>query len=146
MTNKIIETRKNANKLLPEILKILINCINNDISFIKCRVKSVDSIYKKMKKLNIDFEEVYDFIGYCVVVNDTNSCYKTLEEIINSNKIVIKEVVDYIKVPADSNKYQAIHIRCQYKNLPLEIQIRSIEMNNKAERDYISYKAGKFEI
>ena len=36
-------------------------------------------------------EEVYDFIGYCVVVNDTNSCYKTLEEIINSNKIVIKE-------------------------------------------------------
>lgn len=146
MTDKIIETRKNANNLLPEILKILINCISNDISFIRCRVKSIDSIYKKMKILNIDFEEVYDFIGYCVVVKDTDSCYKTLEEIVNSNKIIINEVVDYIKEPADSNKYQAIHIRCQYKNLPLEIQIRSIEMNNKAERDYIAYKDGKFEI
>lgn len=146
MIEKIIETRKKAHNLLPEILEILINNISNDISFIKCRVKSIDSICKKMQKLNVSFEEIYDFIGFCVVVNDTESCYSTLKEIVENNKFTKKEIVDYIKEPADSNLYQAIHIRCQYKNLPLEIQIRSIDMNNKAEKEYSDYKCGNFEI
>lgn len=86
-----------------------------------------------MDKFKIDFSGVYDFIGFCIVVNDTDACYKTLEQIKNANIITINTIVDYIKNPADANKYQAIHIRSEYKQLLLEIQIRSIEMNNKAE-------------
>ena len=100
-----------------------------------------------MEYLNTNFDGVYDFIGFCIVVKDKAACYKALDEIKNASKsITINEVVDYIKQPADANKYQAIHIRSTYKNFLLEIQIRSIEMNNKAERDYLAYKDGKFEI
>lgn len=146
MNKDIFQLRKEAISLLPEILQILLIAISSDISFVRCRVKSVESINKKIEKFKINLSEVYDLIGFCIVVNDIDECYKTLEQIKNINEITINETIDYIKNPADANKYQAIHIRSKYKQFLLEIQIRSIEMNNKAERDYLAYKRGDFDV
>ena len=147
MIMKTLEIERNKAKILiPKIMKILLKNINTEISFIKCRIKSINSINNKIEKNKNSFKDIYDFIGFCIVVENKKDCYKVLEEIKKIKNINIRKICDYIKNPADKNKYQAIHVRCIYKGYSLEIQIRSIEMNLKAENDHEDYKLGKFEL
>ena len=97
------------------------------------RPKHVFSIYKKMKDLERDFQEIYDIRGVRIIVNSIKDCYATLDVIHNLWESIREEFDDYIANPK-SNGYRSIHttvLGSQKK--PLEIQIRTQEMHQIAE-------------
>ena len=137
--------RKEATAALPDIMRLILTSIDGfEFKFIRCRIKPIESINEKMKTLDVGIEGIYDLIGFCIVIPNESNCYDILECIKKSRDISVYNVRDYIEEPADLNKYQAIHIHFKHKELFGEIQVRTIDMNIKAERDYREYKKGMF--
>jgi GTP pyrophosphokinase len=97
------------------------------------RPKHIYSIYKKMQRKGVDFEEVYDVRAVRVIVKDKPTCYYTLGIIHNLWKPVPGQFDDYIATPKD-NLYQSLHTSVLYDDgRPLEVQIRTPEMHAAAE-------------
>lgn len=97
------------------------------------REKQLYSIYKKMKIKKRSLEEVADVYGFRIIVNDVNNCYRLLGIIHGLYKPMPGRFKDYIAIPR-INGYQSLHTTLFGPNgLPLEIQIRTIEMNRLAE-------------
>jgi len=141
MKKEIEKIRMQAIALLPNILNIL--CSNIDISnitFFKFRIKSFESYINRMRRMNLKLNEVDDLIGFCVVTENENKCYELRDQIKKINEIEIINEKDYIKSPCGINFYQAIHIKYKYKEILGEIQIKTVEMYNKAESTYSLYK------
>jgi len=106
----------------------------HDINFeIYGRPKSFYSIYKKMLKKNVDFEQIYDLIALRIIVNDIKECYEVLGIIHNVFKPITQEFDDYIANPK-SNMYQSLHtIVIMPDGKKAEFQIRTKEMDKIAE-------------
>lgn len=98
------------------------------------RTKGLYSIYTKMKKQHINFDDVYDKIGFRIIVNDVASCYQALGIIHSHWKPAgTGKIKDYIALPKQ-NGYKSLHttiIGPQGKRI--EIQIRTAEMHEVAE-------------
>ena len=91
------------------------------------------SLYKKMKRQHLSFQEVMDFYSYRVVVEGVDTCYRVLGAIHNLYRPVPEHFRDYIAIPK-SNGYQALHTTLfGPAGSPIEIQIRTTEMDSKAE-------------
>jgi GTP pyrophosphokinase len=102
------------------------------------RVKNPYSIYKKLRKKDKNYvTELYDIFALRVIVNSDAECYQTLG-IIHKNWIPLsRRFKDYIAVPK-SNGYQSLHTTIvglcpNLHNQPIEIQIRTRDMNDTAE-------------
>ena len=105
-----------------------------DIKFrIKGRAKHFFSIYGKMERKNLSVEQIYDLIAIRVLVKDVATCYAALG-IIHATWVPIPgQFDDYIANPK-SNMYQSLHTTViGPAGEPLEIQIRTEEMNRFAE-------------
>lgn len=97
------------------------------------RAKHFYSIFLKMKRLNKDFEEIYDITALRVIVPTLEECYTVLGIIHSIFKPIPGQFDDYIAMPK-TNRYQSLHTNVIGPNgLPLEIQIRTKEMNETAE-------------
>lgn len=98
------------------------------------RAKYFNSIYKKMKKYNKNFDEIYDLIAIRIIVKTIPECYTVLNEIVLKHwKLKTGRLKDYIKDPKDNN-YQSIHATVETNERKLiEIQIRTREMHITAE-------------
>ncbi|MDD3178114.1 MAG: TGS domain-containing protein [Candidatus ainarchaeum sp.] len=98
------------------------------------RYKSVGSFYEKIylsRKISID--KVFDVYAIRLIYDTKKYCYLVLNKIKKKFKeFPNSKVNDFIKNPKE-NGYQSIHIRIEINNYPIEIQIRTIEMNNTAE-------------
>ncbi len=137
----------NKEKFLDDIReKILGRLVDLNISTeILARKKNAYSIYKKMKKKKISFKAVYDIYGLRVVTKTIDDCYRILGACHNFYKPIPGKFKDYIAIPK-SNGYQAIHtVLFGPKAVPIEVQIRTLEMDHFAESGIAShwqYKSG----
>ncbi|HXE57190.1 MAG TPA: bifunctional (p)ppGpp synthetase/guanosine-3',5'-bis(diphosphate) 3'-pyrophosphohydrolase [Gemmatimonadales bacterium] len=97
------------------------------------RPKHLWSIYRKMKKRNKPFDEIYDLMAVRVIVRTVPECYHVLG-IIHHNWTPIQErIKDYIASPK-SNAYQSLHTTIFGPGGQLfEVQIRTQEMHRTAE-------------
>ena len=103
------------------------------------RTKGLYSIYQKMLGKGLRLHEVYDLFAVRIVVKDTLSCYKALGIIHQLYSPIAENFKDYIALPK-SNGYQSLHTVVQTNNkIRLEIQIRTQEMNEYAEKGIASH-------
>ena len=115
--NKLKETMKEAN----------ISCE------ISGREKTPFSIWRKMQKKNITFEQLADIMAFRVVVKSVPECYQALGIIHNKYLVVPNRFKDYISTPKP-NQYQSLHTAViGPQNHRIEIQIRTNDMHNIAE-------------
>ncbi len=103
------------------------------------REKHLYSIYKKMAEKHLSFSEVLDIYGFRVIVNDIPSCYVALGSLHSLYKPIPGKFKDYIAIPK-ANGYQSLHNTLLGPfGLPIEIQIRTFEMNRIAEDGVASH-------
>lgn len=97
------------------------------------REKELFSIYNKMKNKKRYLDEVVDVFGFRIVVSNVNDCYKLLGVVHNLYKPMPGRFKDYIAIPR-INGYQSLHTTLfGPKGLPIEIQIRTKDMDRVAE-------------
>ncbi len=105
---------------------------------IPCRVegreKSIYSIYHKMREKSLSFREVYDLYAFRIVTHSESHCYQALGVAHSLFKPRPGSFKDYIALPKP-NGYQSLHtVLTSPYNVPIEIQIRTEEMDMVAEK------------
>jgi (p)ppGpp synthase/HD superfamily hydrolase len=105
--------------------------ITADISY---RVKEPYSILQKLTRNSVKIEELTDIVGFRIIVNEEDECYTALKLIQEIYKVIPEKYRDYIDKPK-TNGYRSLHtvILLGSYGLPVEIQIRTMEMHNIAE-------------
>ncbi|MEM4267990.1 MAG: bifunctional (p)ppGpp synthetase/guanosine-3',5'-bis(diphosphate) 3'-pyrophosphohydrolase [Candidatus Woesearchaeota archaeon] len=124
--------REAKTKEIIEIIKKRLKEVNIDAEVFG-RAKYFYSIYKKMKKQGVDFNEIYDLIAIRIITKDVPTCYAALGVVHDLWKPVPKRFKDYIATPK-ANGYQSLHTTVVGTHGKiLEVQIRSEEMHRYAE-------------
>lgn len=112
------------------------------------REKHIYSVYRKMKRNRLNFQDIYDVYGLRVIVDSVDNCYRTLGIVHNVYKPVPDKFKDYIAIPK-VNGYQSLHTTLfTHFGVPVEIQIRTEEMDQVANAGIAAhwlYKAGQTE-
>ena len=100
---------------------------------VKARVKSPYSIFSKIQRKSIALEQLSDMIGFRVIVQSLEECYRTVGIIHTQWKVVPGRFKDYISVPKH-NDYRSIHTTIVGPSRQrVELQIRTEEMDRIAE-------------
>ena len=103
------------------------------------REKKPFSIWRKIQNKKISLEHLTDIIGFRVIVNSVEDCYKTLGILHSIYSAIPFKFKDYISTPK-INKYQSIHTAIiGPKKQRIEIQIRTHQMHDFAERGIASH-------
>jgi RelA/SpoT family (p)ppGpp synthetase len=112
---------------------------NNINSKIYGRGKTPFSIWRKVQKKRVSLEQITDIIGFRIILDDIDDCYKTLGILHKQWNCIPGKFKDYISSPK-INGYKSIHTSVigSYKK-PIEIQIRTREMHDFAERGIASH-------
>jgi GTP pyrophosphokinase len=134
--NALIEPqRKKAEKELEKVeagLRELLKA-NGIPADIYSRVKRPYSIYTKMKKRAVAFDQVYDFLALRLITDSERNCYAALGLIHQKWPHLPQRFRDFIAMPKP-NLYQALHTTIITENRQtLEVQIRTQDMHNLAE-------------
>jgi GTP pyrophosphokinase len=97
------------------------------------RPKHIYSIWRKMQKKHLRFDQLYDVRAVRIIVDTLEKCYEVLSLIQESGTVLSKEYDDYIAKPKP-NGYQSLHtVLVGKRGKPLEIQIRTRAMHDFAE-------------
>ena len=105
---------------------------------IKWRLKSIPSIYAKMKAQNVPFEEVYDLMAArviisCALKDEQECCWSVYSAITNIYDPMAERLRDWITQPK-STGYESLHTTVKYDDkLWFEVQIRTTRMDDIAE-------------
>lgn len=107
----------------------------NGIEFeINGRVKSIYSLYKKLKKVDGNIDDIYDLMALRIIVKNKEQCYRVLGILHAMYQPMISRIKDYIAVPKP-NGYQSLHTTVITPNEHIvEFQIRTYGMHDYAER------------
>jgi GTP pyrophosphokinase len=135
IAQNLAATRAERERQMQGIIDLLIKMLADAgiTAEITGRSKHIYSIYRKMVEKQKPFELVRDLRGVRLIVPDIPSCYAALGIIHTHWRPIPNEFDDYIAAPKD-NFYQSIHTAIIYDDgKPLEVQIRTPEMNQNAE-------------
>ena len=105
------------------------------------REKSPYSIWEKMHRRNMEFEQLSDLMAFRVVVATKGDCYAALGAVHSAYPVIAGRFKDYISTPK-SNGYQSLHTGVtlrEPRNQKIEIQIRTPDMNDVAENGVASH-------
>ena len=103
------------------------------------REKTPFSIWRKIQNKKISLEHLTDIVGFRVIVDSIEGCYKTLGILHSKYSAIPFKFKDYISTPK-INKYQSIHTAIiGPKKQRIEIQIRTHQMHDFAERGIASH-------
>ncbi len=135
-TKKLMDSRlKKSERKLRNVRKEVDQHLTNEKipHQIDGRVKSIYSLYKKMKRVpNID--DIYDLMALRIIVDDVATCYLVLGELHSIYEPMVDRIKDYITKPKP-NGYQSLHTTIITKSgQAVEFQIRTHEMHDYAER------------
>lgn len=132
---RLEKTRKEREKTLGRISKTLKSGLQQyHIPFIQVtgREKHLYSIYRKIKVRHISIREIMDVYAFRILVDDIDACYRALGVVHRLFKPVPGRFKDYIAIPK-ANGYQSLHtILFGTHGIPLEVQIRTVEMDKTA--------------
>ncbi|WP_440633415.1 RelA/SpoT family protein [Candidatus Pelagibacter sp. HIMB1485] len=103
------------------------------------REKTPFSIWRKVQKKRVSLEQITDIIGFRIILDTIDNCYKTLGIFHKKWNCIPGKFKDYISSPK-INGYKSIHTSVIGSNKkPIEIQIRTKEMHDFAQRGVASH-------
>jgi len=108
------------------------------------RIKREISIYRKLRKKNININKIFDLLGLRIITNSIENCYAIMGEIHQRYRPIPGRWRDFIANPKN-NGYQSIHTTVIAGGIMYEIQIRTKEMHKIAEEGIAAhwrYKEG----
>lgn len=114
-------------------LKKMLSKNNLHHAKISGRIKHIYSIYRKIQRKKVGVKEIYDTSAIRILLPTVQDCYAALSVVHARWQPIAKEFDDYIAKPK-KNGYQSIHTAIiSDNNTPVEIQLRTIDMHEKAE-------------
>jgi len=149
LVGKIARTKEERKRYIEEVIAILDEALRNnglEEFELQGRPKHLFSIYRKMQRSNIEFDQVYDMLAFRIITDTVAQCYEALGIVHNLWKPIPGRFKDYIAIPKP-NMYQSLHtsVLGPYRER-IEIQIRTHEMHEVAEEGVAAhwmYKEGK---
>ena len=146
IANKIDETRASRNKFIKQFVAPLTSEFDQmKVAYeIKSRPKSIFSIYNKMRKQNIPFEEVYDLFAIRIILDtpleqEKSSCWQVYSIVTDYYTPNPDRLRDWISTPK-ANGYESLHTTVMAKNGQwVEVQIRTKRMDEIAEKGYAAH-------
>jgi GTP pyrophosphokinase len=153
ITRKLTETTARRNRFIREFIQpVHDELVRQGLDFeIKARLKSVYSIYNKMVKQRVDFEEVYDLFAIRVIIKseqgkEKSDCWHVYSIVTDLYQPNPQRMRDWISVPK-SNGYESLHTTViGPEGRWVEVQIRTERMNEIAEKGLAAhwkYKGGQ---
>ncbi len=141
IARKLNETKRGREKYIFEFIEPLKKDLAaHGLKFeIKGRTKTINSIYNKMKKQNVEFEQVYDLFAIRIILdsdkkNEKSDCWKAYSVVTDKYQPNPSRLRDWLSVPK-SNGYESLHTTVLGPdNKWIEVQIRSQRMNEIAEK------------
>lgn len=148
----IVKSRGNRSELTLKIendLENALSSLNIPYEHVFGRQKHLYSIYRKMRQKKSSFSEMMDVFAFRVITEDIDACYRVMGALHRTYKPVPQRFKDYIGIPK-VNGYQSLHTTLfgPY-GVPLEVQIRTREMDRVAENGVAAhwiYKSSGMEI
>ena len=151
--SKLEKSEKERNKIINEFISPLILEMNShSLQYqIKSRLKSINSIYNKIKKQNVPFEKVYDLWAIRIILDskgkkEKEDCWHAYSIVTNIYEPNLNRLRDWITVPKSSG-YESLHSTVKSKDgIWIEVQIRTTRMDEEAENGMAAhwrYKGGK---
>ncbi|MBP7931295.1 MAG: bifunctional (p)ppGpp synthetase/guanosine-3',5'-bis(diphosphate) 3'-pyrophosphohydrolase, partial [Chitinophagaceae bacterium] len=152
IAKKLAETKRERTRYINEFIKPVKEKLDRaDFKYdIYGRPKSIHSIWNKMKKKNVEFEEVYDLFAIRIIVDapfdhEKEACWKIYSIVSDMYNPAPERMRDWLSNPK-ANGYEALHTTVMGpQGKWVEVQIRSRRMNEIAEKGLAAhwkYKEG----
>ena len=148
ITNRLLFLRKEGRSLVDEIIEELDKLLEDGgvEADIKGREKTRYSIWKKMQRKNVAFEQLSDIMAFRILVENMEDCYTVLGLIHGAYPSVPGRFKDYISTPK-ANGYRSVHTTVMGPSKQrIEIQIRTHQMDQEADLGvaaHWAYKGGQ---
>ena len=148
MTEEVESRRAEGEQYLRSVEDMLVDQLreNNIEARVEWRIKRLYSIYQKIQRTRITFDQVYDFLAIRVITHDVAACYAVFGLIHTLWRPVPGRIKDFIAMPR-ANRYQSLHTTVIGDGgHQFEVQIRTEEMHRIAEEGIAAhwkYKAGE---
>jgi GTP pyrophosphokinase len=141
IAKKLNETKRARDKYIREFIAPLKKELSEQgLKFdIKGRTKTINSIYNKMRKQNVDFEQVYDLFAIRIIIDtelkkEKAECWKVYSIVTDKYQPNPSRLRDWLSVPK-SNGYESLHTTVLGPNHKwVEVQIRTRRMDEIAEK------------
>lgn len=135
IAKNVAEKRLDRQRAVEDAITTLTDELKNDgvDARVTGRIKHIYSIYRKMQRKNIEYEEVYDVRAMRVLVDKISDCYAALGTVHRLWPHIPKEFDDYIAAPK-ANGYRSLHTAVVGpQGKVLEVQIRTQAMHEESE-------------
>jgi GTP pyrophosphokinase len=135
LASKVAKRRKERQKYVEDVKKSIQDKLREQgiVGDVSGRSKHLYSIYLKMERQGIDFDQVFDLIAFRIIVESIRECYAVLGIIHSTWKPIPGRFKDYIAMPK-ANMYQSLHTTVIGPfGERMEVQIRTPEMHSVAE-------------